>query len=56
MTIQTVLLGAPALLGSVAESFGIRMTFAIVLPIVVLSIWLARYLAPRNAIVPFTVK
>jgi fucose permease len=47
MTMQLVLLGAPALLGAVAENFGIRMTFAIILPMVVLSIWSARYLAPR---------
>jgi MFS family permease len=48
MTMQTILLGAPALLGAIAEHLGIRMTFAIILPIVVLSIWLARYLAPRR--------
>lgn len=48
MTTQIVLLGAPALLGAVAETFGIRMTFAIVAPMVLLSIWLARYLAPQQ--------
>lgn len=56
MTMQTVLLGAPALLGAVAESFGIRMTFTIILPAVVLSIWLARYLAPKGATVSLAAK
>lgn len=56
MTMQTVLLGAPALLGAVAENFGIRTTFAIIVPAVVLSIWLARYLAPRGATVPLMAK
>jgi len=49
MTMQTALLGAPALLGAVAENFGIRTTYAIIVPMVLLSIWLARYLAPRAA-------
>jgi len=46
---QTILLGAPALLGWVATNWGIRNAFAVLLPAVLLSIMLARYLAPRHA-------
>lgn len=47
LSTQVTLLGAPALMGYVADAFGIRMTFAILIPAVLLAIWLARYLAPR---------
>jgi MFS family permease len=47
MTVQVTLLGAPALLGWVADSFGIRSIYFVVIPVVLLAIYLARYLAPR---------
>jgi hypothetical protein len=46
---QTILLGAPAALGWVATNWGIRNTFTVLLPAVLLSVWLARYLAPKPA-------
>jgi MFS family permease len=49
MTTQITLLGAPALLGWVANSFGIRAIYVAVIPVVVLSVYLARYLAPKDA-------
>jgi MFS family permease len=45
---QTILLGAPALLGWIATNWGIRNVFAVLLPAVLVSLWLARYLAPRR--------
>lgn len=48
MTTQITLLGAPALLGWVADSFGIRSIYIVVIPIVVLAIYLARFLQPRT--------
>jgi MFS family permease len=47
MTVQITLLGAPALLGWVADSFGIRAIYVVVIPVVVLAVWLARYLGPK---------
>lgn len=47
MTVQVTLLGAPALLGWVADSFGIRMVYVVVIPVVLLAVYLAQYLAPR---------
>ncbi|MCR6656490.1 MAG: MFS transporter [Opitutus sp.] len=47
MTTQITLLGTPALLGWIAASFGIRSTFVVVVPVVVLAIFLAKYLAPK---------
>lgn len=47
MTTQITLLGAPALLGWVADAFGIRAIYVVVIPVVVLAVYLARYLAPR---------
>lgn len=47
LSIQTLLLGAPALLGFVATAIDIRATFGLALPLVLLSAWLARYLEPR---------
>ena len=49
MTTQVTLLGAPALLGWVADTFGIRAIYVVVIPVVMLAIYLARYLAPREA-------
>lgn len=45
---QAILLGAPAGLGWVASSWGIRNAFTVLLPAVLVSVWLARYLAPRR--------
>lgn len=47
MSQQVLLLGAPALLGWVADGFGIRMAFAIMIPPLILAFYLARYLAPK---------
>jgi MFS family permease len=44
---QTILLGAPAALGWVAETWGITSTFTVLLPMIALSIWLARFLEPK---------
>jgi MFS family permease len=46
MSQQILLLGAPALLGWIATSYGIRITFAVLLPPLLLAFYLARYLAP----------
>lgn len=48
MSQQILLLGAPALLGWIATTFSIRVTFAVMLPPLLLAIYLARYLAPRS--------
>ena len=45
---QLFLLGSPAVLGWVATNWGDRATFAILLPMIVLSQWLARYLVPNR--------
>lgn len=50
MTTQITLLGAPALLGWLASNFGIRMSFLVIAPVVVLAIVLARHLAPRPVV------
>ena len=47
MTTQVTLLGAPALLGWVADSFGIRAIYVAVIPVVLLAVYLARYLMPK---------
>lgn len=52
MTTQITLLGTPALLGWVAANFGIRSTFIVVVPLVILAIYLAKYLAPRAEAAP----
>jgi MFS family permease len=44
---QVLMLGAPAALGWVATRFGIASVFAVLLPTVLLSLWLARFLVPR---------
>ena len=48
MTTQITLLGVPALLGWVADAFGIRASYVVVIPVVLLAVYLARYLAPRE--------
>lgn len=48
MSQQIVLLGAPALLGWIATVASIRVTFAVMLPPLLLAIYLAKYLAPRK--------
>lgn len=49
---QMLLLGAPAALGWVATNWGIRSTFTVLLPAILVSLWLARYLAPKRAVTP----
>jgi MFS family permease len=51
MSLQTVLLGAPPLMGIIADAFGIRMTFAMVAPVLLLSLLLARSLEPKGRVV-----
>jgi fucose permease len=46
LSVQMVMLGAPALMGFVADAFGIRATFGLVLPALVLAFFLARALEP----------
>lgn len=48
MSQQLLLLGAPALLGWIANVASIRITFAVLLPPLLLAFYLARYLEPRN--------
>jgi MFS family permease len=48
MTTQITLLGAPALLGWVAETFGMRAIYVVIIPVVLLAIYLAQYLRPRQ--------
>ena len=47
MTTQITLLGAPALLGYIASTFGIRSIFIVVVPVVAAAVFLARYLEPK---------
>ncbi len=47
MSTQLLLLGAPALLGFIATAWGIRITFAVMIPPILVAIYLARYLAPK---------
>ena len=50
MSQQILLLGAPALLGLVADSFSIRAAFAIMIPPLLLAFYLARYLGDRPVV------
>ena len=43
-----LLLFAPALMGWIATVASIRVTFAVLLPPLLLAFYLARYLAPRK--------
>ncbi len=49
LSVQAVMLGAPALMGLVADALGIRATFALVLPTLVVALVLARALEPKRA-------
>lgn len=49
VSVQTVMLGAPPLMGLIAENLGIRVTFGAILPVLVLALVLARALEPRRA-------
>jgi MFS family permease len=44
---QLVNLGAPALIGAVAEGFGVRAAFAVLIPLLILTFAMARQLKPR---------
>lgn len=46
---QLVNLGAPVLIGAMAQGFGIRMAFAMLLPLLALTWAMAGKLAPKNA-------
>ena len=48
LSANVVMLGAPPLMGLVAEAFGIRATFGMVVPFVVLAIVIAGVLEPRR--------
>lgn len=48
LSVQAVMLGAPPLMGFIAESFGIRATFGAVLPVLGLALLLAGALEPRR--------
>ena len=56
MTTQLILLGSPALLGWLAASYGIRTSFLVILPAVLVAMYLARYLAPRAAVAPLAAR
>ncbi|MEO8758709.1 MAG: MFS transporter [Devosia sp.] len=49
LAVQLIMLASPAALGWVATNLGIRLTFGVILPAILLSQWLARYLAPKPA-------
>jgi len=46
---QLVNLGAPALIGAVAQGFGVRMAFAMLIPLLILTFAMAGQLKPRPA-------
>lgn len=48
LTLQLVMLGAPPLMGFLADLFGVRITFAAIGPFLVLAFLLARGLEPRR--------
>jgi MFS family permease len=48
VSLQTVLLGAPPLMGFITDAFGARATFAMVGPFLLLALLLARALEPRR--------
>jgi MFS family permease len=50
MTTQITLLGTPALLGWVANTFGIRSIYIVIVPVVLLAIYLAKYLTPKPVV------
>jgi MFS family permease len=54
LAVQVIMLVSPAALGWVATHLGIRLTFGVILPAIILSQWLARFLAPKPAATPVT--
>ena len=48
LAVQLILLGSPAVLGWIATNWNVRATFGVILPAIVLSQWLAHYLAPKH--------
>ena len=48
LSVQVMMLAAPTALGWVAENWGLRAIYAVILPAIVLSQWLARYLTPKS--------
>ncbi|MHA6299803.1 MFS transporter [Devosia sp. CAU 1758] len=48
LVFQLVNLGAPVLIGAVAEGFGVRMAFAMLIPLLVLTFVMAGQLCPRG--------
>ena len=52
LVVQVISLGAPLLIGTVAEGFGIRYAFGMLLPLLALSVVMAGILAPRRTVQP----
>jgi MFS family permease len=52
LSLQTVLLGAPPIMGFIADALGVRMTFALVGPFLVAAFVLAQALEPKRAPIP----
>ena len=48
LAVQVIMLVSPAALGWIATNVSIRATFGVILPAILLSQWLARYLAPKQ--------
>ena len=48
LVVQIISLGAPLLIGAVAEGFGIRFAFGMLLPLLALSWAMAGILAPKR--------
>lgn len=48
LAVQVIMLVSPAALGWIATNVSIRATFGVILPAILLSQWLARYLNPKN--------
>ncbi|MBN9332558.1 hypothetical protein [Devosia sp.] len=49
LVFQLVNLGAPALIGAVAQGLGVRTAFALLIPVLVLTFAMAGRLRPRQA-------
>ncbi len=47
LSVQIIMLAAPTAMGFVANEWGLRAIYAVILPAIVASQWLARYLSPR---------
>ena len=47
LSTQVLLLGAPAALGWVAQHWGVTAIFTVLIPPIVASVWLSRFLVPR---------